>query len=58
MRNLYVYPAVPPTINSSTFYGSLGNFTIYVPYGTLQAYQTAQYWSKYADRMVEFDATL
>ncbi len=58
MEHLYVYPTTPPTINSVTFYGRLGNFTIYVPYGSLQAYQTAQNWSKYADRMVEFDATL
>lgn len=58
MEHLYVYPTTPPTINSVTFFGRLGNFTIYVPYGSLQAYQTAQYWSNYADRMVEFDATI
>lgn len=58
MKHLYVYPVSPPVITSATFYGRLGDFTIYVPYGSLQAYQSAQYWSNYADRMVEFDATL
>lgn len=58
MKHLYVYPVVPPTITSATFFGRLGDFTIYVPQGSLQAYQSAQYWSKYADRMVEFDATI
>ena len=58
MKHLYVYPVVPPTITSATFFGRLGDFTIYVPSGSLQAYQAAQNWSKYADRMVEFDATI
>jgi len=58
MEHLYVYPTTPPTIRSNTISGRLGNFTIHVPSGSLQAYKTAEYWSVYADRMVGFDATL
>jgi len=55
LKSLYVYPQTPPTINGSTFFNPPAGMTIYVPKGTLADYQSAQYWSNYASKMVEFE---
>ena len=55
LESLYLYPSTPPTITSSTIFNLPSQTVIYVPNGTLSAYQSAQYWSNYASRMVEFE---
>nr|DAH53890.1 MAG TPA: leucine-rich repeat protein [Caudoviricetes sp.] len=43
----------PPTIESNTFDGDVpADLTIYVPAASVDAYKTASYWSKYANRIV------
>ena len=54
-------PTTPPTItNTNVFYNIPVYTKIYVPYSAdhsvLEAYQTANYWSTYASRMVELPA--
>ena len=55
LESVYVYPQTPPAINGSTFFNPPAGMTIYVPKGTLADYQSAQYWSNYASKMVEFE---
>lgn len=43
----------PPVISSDTFSGIPSDCIIYVPVGSLEAYQTATNWSTYADQMQE-----
>ena len=45
--------SIPPTLGNSSVFDSTNNATIYVPQGTLAAYQSASYWSEYASRMQE-----
>ena len=49
----HLKPMTPPTIQTSTFSGIPSDCVIYVPTGSLSAYQSAQYWSNYASQMVE-----
>ena len=60
LLGLYLMSETPPTIDYQTFMGLPANGTIYVPYSedhsTLNAYKSAQYWSAFADRMIEMDA--
>lgn len=42
---LVIDDAVPPTISSITLYGLKSDCIIYVPAGSVAAYQAAQYWS-------------
>ena len=55
LKSVYVYPQTPPVITGATFFNPPAGMTIYVPKGTLADYQSAQYWSNYASRMVEFE---
>jgi hypothetical protein len=41
----------PPQIGSLTFNGTPSTMSIYVPYGSLDAYKGATNWSAYADRI-------
>ena len=52
LTSIIMKPTTPPTINGYTFYGYTVN-NITVPKGSLEAYQTADFWSAYADKMVE-----
>lgn len=55
---VYLYPETPPTLTSTnTFNTTNTNSVFYVPNGCLNAYQTASYWSTYANRMVEMPAS-
>ena len=48
IAELHVLPQTPPTIASDyTFYDVNKNIPVYVPVGTVQAYQNAQYWSDF-----------
>lgn len=54
LRELWMYPSSPPTLTSTSFNGSVqSDLVIYVPSGSLSAYQSAANWSTYSDHMVE-----
>lgn len=53
LKELYVYSTTPPTAQSNTFNNLPATCKIYVPRGTLAAYQSATNWSKYASQMYE-----
>ncbi len=54
MQEYHLKPTTPPTLNDTdVFEGIPSNCIIYVPEGSLEAYQTANYWSTYADQMQE-----
>lgn len=54
IREYHFEPATPPTLSSTNaFNGIVSGTTIYVPQGSLEAYQTATNWSTYASYMVE-----
>lgn len=56
MEHYYMMPTVPPTLeNVSAFTGISETCKIHVPKGCLEAYQTAENWSTYADYMVEME---
>lgn len=48
----HVYPTTPPTLASRAFSGISSDCKIYVPAGSLSAYQSATNWSDYASYMV------
>lgn len=53
----YILPETPPTLSgTNVFTGIREDCKMHVPYGCLEAYQTAEYWSEYADYMVEMEA--
>ena len=58
VTNVIMKPIAPPTLSSNSFkYNSPspynGKLNIIVPKGSLEAYQTADFWSYYADIIVE-----
>lgn len=56
IEHYYLMPTTPPTLaNISAFAGILDRCKIHVPKGCLEAYQTAENWSTYADYMVEME---
>lgn len=50
---LTAYPTQPPTAGNSAFYGLSRLTKVYVPRGSLNAYQTATNWSAISSLMVE-----
>lgn len=56
MEHYYMMPIVPPILeNVSAFSGIPDKCKIYVPKGCLEAYQTAENWSVYAEHMIEME---
>lgn len=56
IEHYYIKALVPPTLsNINTFSGISPTCKMHVPKGCLEAYQTAEYWSEYADHMVEME---
>ena len=53
MIEYHLKPMTPPTIQANTFNNIPSDCIIYVPIGTLSAYQSASNWSIYASQMVE-----
>ena len=50
----HLLPATPPSLSgTNAFYGIASDCIIYVPVGSLEAYQTATNWSTYASHMQE-----
>lgn len=52
LSEVHLKPTTPPTLGSSVF-PTTNNLVIYVPSGSLSAYQSATNWSTYASYMVE-----
>ena len=53
-KEYHILPTMPPSLtNLSAFYNIPFDCIIYVPVGSLEAYQTATNWSTYADQMQE-----
>lgn len=48
---IHMLPTTPPTVQTNAFASLPAEYVIYVPVGTLAAYQTA--WSTYADHILE-----
>ena len=54
VKEYHILPTTPPALTSSiAFSGIPSDCIIYVPVGSLEAYQTATNWSTYADQMQE-----
>ena len=54
VEEYHVKPITPPTLsNTNVFSGIRSGVIIYVPSGSLSAYQSAAYWSTYASYMQE-----
>ena len=56
LRYLYLRPTTPPTLaHENALNDTSDSMIIYVPKGSLSAYQAATNWNMYANRMVEYD---
>ena len=54
VKEYHLFQTTPPSLsNTSAFEGIPSDCIIYVPVGSLEAYQTATNWSTYADQMRE-----
>lgn len=55
LMNIFMQPTTPPTLGSTNAIPTTQWLVIYVPRGTLSAYQSASNWSTYSSKMVEYD---
>lgn len=56
IENYYFLPTTPPTLGSTNVFSNISSTCkIHVPKGCLEAYQTTENWSTYADYMVEME---
>lgn len=55
LTEMTILATTPPTLGSTSAISS-ATTTIYIPAGTLEAYQTATNWSNFADKFVELSA--
>ena len=53
LMEIHCLPVVPPTVAAANALALTSDGVIYVPQGSLEAYQTAANWSTYASRMQE-----
>lgn len=53
LKEIHILPSTPPTIGTTIFQSVPLDYTIYVPQGSLSAYQAATNWSEYASYMQE-----
>ena len=53
LQKIYMEPTTPPTLANTNAIQNNTNLVIYVPTGTLTAYQTATNWSSFASKMFE-----
>lgn len=54
VKEYHLLPATPPTLSNTNAFNNIpDDCIIYVPAGSLEAYQTATNWSAYADQMQE-----
>ena len=55
LTSVYCKPTTPPAVGYNMFYNNASGRKIYVPRNSVDAYKSAQYWSKYADYIVGYD---
>ena len=55
LQKIYCKPTTPPTMSNANTITNISNLVIYVPNGTLSAYQSAGNWSSFASKMVEYN---
>ncbi|MBQ8272864.1 MAG: leucine-rich repeat protein, partial [Tidjanibacter sp.] len=55
LTSVYCEATTPPAGGSYMFYNNASGRKIYVPTESVDAYKTAEYWSKYADAFVPYD---
>lgn len=56
MEHYYILPETPPVLGNVNVFDKIPETCkIHVPKGCLEVYQTAEYWSEYADHMVEME---
>lgn len=56
LSEIYAHAATPPAIGDANMFSNSPDYQkIYVPAGSLEAYQTATNWTAYADRMEEWN---
>lgn len=53
LNDIHIEATTPPTLGTSAFSNINSSYTIYVPSGTLSAYQSATNWSTYSSHIVE-----
>ena len=53
--SVYCKPTTPPTGGYNMFGSNASGRKIYVPTESVEAYKTAEWWSKYADAIVGYD---
>ena len=54
VKEYHLLPTTPPSLSNANDFGGIpSDCIIYVPAGSLEAYQTATNWSAYADQMQE-----
>ena len=54
LKEVHLQPTTPPTLSSTNAFSSTpSDMVIYVPQGTLEAYQQATNWTRYASQMQE-----
>ena len=52
LTSVYCEATTPPTLSNSNAFSSTRSCPIYVPCGSVSAYQNATYWSNYASRIL------
>ena len=55
IKNIYCMATEPPTMDGAAFNLSNVEMRIYVPAASVEAYKTAEDWSRYAQRIVGYD---
>ena len=55
LKEVYCKPTTPPTAGNNIFYNNASGRKIYVPRNSVEAYKSAEYWSKYAEDIVGYD---
>lgn len=55
LKIVYMKPTIPPTLENTSAIPNVNELVIYVPRGTLSAYQNATNWSSFSSKMVEYD---
>lgn len=55
ISSLYCKAVTPPSLGNYSLYGTAGDLAIYVPAASIEAYKSADVWSKYADIIVGYD---
>ena len=55
LQKIYTQPTTPPTLSNTNAIPNNTNLVIYVPTGSLSAYQTATNWSSFASKIFEVD---